>query len=159
MPFVIYPNFFLKKRVMVWVFCKKKHHKIGTKKQLMTQEILLTTGIYDLIKDLIRRKKVTPLEEETLLLQLKKAKQLTRKNLPLDVVTVDSKVNIKNLETNEEEIYTFVAPARAKKKNNTESIISTMGLALVGNKTGDVVKWNFGEEEKQFEITNVERLD
>lgn len=144
---------------MVWVFCKKKHHKIGTKKQLMTQEILLTTGIYDLIKDLIRRKKVTPLEEETLLLQLKKAKQLTRKNLPLDVVTVDSKVNIKNLETNEEEIYTFVAPARAKKKNNTESIISTMGLALVGNKTGDVVKWNFGEEEKQFEITNVERLD
>ena len=145
--------------MMVWVFCKKKHHKIGTKKQLMTQEILLTTGIYDLIKDLIRRKKVTPLEEETLLLQLKKAKQLTRKNLPLDVVTVDSKVNIKNLETNEEEIYTFVAPARAKKKNNTESIISTMGLALVGNKTGDVVKWNFGEEEKQFEITNVERLD
>lgn len=144
---------------MVWVFCKKKHHKIGTKKQLMTQEILLTTGIYDLIKDLIRRKKVTPLEEETLLLQLKKAKQLTRKNLPLDVVTVDSKVNIKNLETNEEEIYTFVAPARAKKKNNTESIISPMGLALVGNKTGDVVKWNFGEEEKQFEITNVERLD
>lgn len=132
---------------------------IGTKKQLMTQEILLTTGIYDLIKDLIRRKKVTPLEEETLLLQLKKAKQLTRKNLPLDVVTVDSKVNIKNLETNEEEIYTFVAPARAKKKNNTESIISPMGLALVGNKTGDVVKWNFGEEEKQFEITNVERLD
>ncbi|MDD2986402.1 GreA/GreB family elongation factor [Flavobacterium sp.] len=125
----------------------------------MTQEILLTTGIYDLIKDLIRRKKVTPLEEETLLLQLKKAKQLTRKNLPLDVVTVDSKVNIKNLETNEEEIYTFVAPARAKKKNNTESIISPMGLALVGNKTGDVVKWNFGEEEKQFEITNVERLD
>ncbi len=125
----------------------------------MTQEILLTTGIYDLIKDLIRRKKVTPLEEETLLLQLKKAKQLTRKNLPLDVVTVDSKVNIKNLSTNEEEIYTFVAPARAKKKNNTESIISPMGLALVGNKTGDVIKWNFGEEEKEFEITNVERLD
>ena len=125
----------------------------------MTQEILLTTGIYDLIKDLIRRKKVTPLEEETLLLQLKKAKQLTRKNLPLDVVTVDSKVNIKNLSTSEEEIYTFVAPARAKKKNNTESIISPMGLALVGNKTGDVIKWNFGEEEKEFEITNVERLD
>lgn len=124
----------------------------------MTHEIVLTTGIYDLIKDLIRRKKVSLQEEETLLLQLKHAKQLTRKNLPMDVVTVDSKVSIKNLITNEEEVYTFVAPARAKRKHNTQSIVSTMGLALVGTKKGDVVKWPFGEEERQFEILNVERL-
>lgn len=125
----------------------------------MTQEITLTTGIYDLIKDHIRRKKATPEEEETLKLQLKNAKQLTRKNLPLDVVTVDAKITIKNLDTNQEEIYTFVAPDKAKKRNNTESILSTMGLALVGCKIGDIVKWNVGEEEKQFEILNVERLN
>lgn len=125
----------------------------------MTQEITLTTGIYDLIKDHIRRKKATPEEEETLRLQLKNAKQLTRKNLPLDVVTVDAKITVKNLDTDQEEIYTFVAPDKAKKRNNTESILSTMGLALVGCKIGDVVKWNVGEEEKQFEILNVERLN
>ena len=125
----------------------------------MSQGIILTTGIYDLIKDHIRRKKATPEEEETLRLQLKNAKQLTRKNLPLDIVTVDAKVTIKNLDTDQDEIYTFVAPDKAKRRNNTESILSTIGLALVGCKIGDVVNWSFGEEEKQLEILNVERLD
>lgn len=124
----------------------------------MTQEITLTTGIYDLIKDLIRRKKVTLQEEERLIVQLKNAKQVVRKSLPLDVVTVDAKVTVKNLLNNQEEVYTFVAPARAKRRNNTESIVGSMGLALVGCKTGDIVKWHFGEEEKKFEITNVERI-
>lgn len=124
----------------------------------MTQDILLTTGVYDLIKDHIRRKKATLKEEEILLLQLKRAKQVTRKNLPLDVVTVDAKVTIKNLQTDQEEIYTFVAPDKAKRRNNTESILSTIGLALVGCKVGDEVSWNFEEGEKKMQILNVERL-
>ncbi len=94
----------------------KKHQNIGTKTKTMTQEITLTTGIYDLIKDLIRRKKVTLQEEERLLIQLKNAKQVVRKSLPLDVVTVDAKVTVKNLINNQEEVYTFVAPARAKRR-------------------------------------------
>ena len=123
-----------------------------------TQEILLTTGIYDLIKDHIRRKKATVEEEEALKIQLKKSKQVTRKNLPMNVVTVDAKVIVKNTVTNEEELYTFVAPDKAKRRNNTVSILSTMGLALVGCKVGDVINWNFNNEQKQLEIISVERL-
>jgi len=126
--------------------------------QTAEQEIVLTTGIYDLIKDHIRRKKVTVEEEEVLKNQLKKARQVTRKNLPLDVVTIDTKVTVKNKATNQEEIYTLVAPDRAKRRNNTESILSTIGLALVGCKIGDVIHWNFNAEQKELEIVNVERL-
>ena len=124
----------------------------------MTQEIILTTGVYDLIKDHIRRKKATIKEEEILLLQLKKSKQVTRKNLPLDVVTVDSKVTIKNMQTDQEEVFTFVAPDKAKRRNNTESILSNMGLSLVGCKVGDEISWDFEGEEKKMQIINVERL-
>lgn len=127
--------------------------------QEIEQQIILTTGVYDLIKDQIRRKKVSKDEEEVLLKQLKKAKQVTRKNLPLDVVTVDAKVVIKNTLTEEEEVYTFVAPDRAKRRNNTLSILSPIGLALVGCKVGDVVTWTINEELKQMEIIQVERLD
>lgn len=127
--------------------------------QEIEQQIILTTGVYDLIKDQIRRKKVSKDEEEVLLKQLKKAKQVTRKNLPLDVVTVDAKVVIKNTLTKEEEVYTFVAPDRAKRRNNTLSILSPIGLALVGCKVGDVVTWTINEELKQMEIIQVERLD
>lgn len=124
----------------------------------MTQEILLTTGVYDLIKDHIRRRKATLKEEEILKLQLKKAKQVTRKNLPLDVVTVDAKVTIKNLITDQEEVYTFVAPDKAKRRNNTESILSSIGLSLIGCKVGDEVHWDFEGEERKMQILNVERI-
>ena len=76
----------------------------------------------------------------------------------MDVVTVDCKVVIKNTETNEEELFTFVAPDRAKRRNMTESILSTMGLALVGCKVGDIINWNFNNEQKTLEIMSVERL-
>ena len=124
----------------------------------MTQELTLTTGIYDLIKDQIRRKKVSSQEEEVLKVRLKNAVQLTRKNLPEDVVTIDAKTTIKNHTSNQEESYTFVAPDKAKRRNNTESIISPMGLAIMGTKVGDKVKWQFDDKEVELEILNVERI-
>jgi regulator of nucleoside diphosphate kinase len=124
----------------------------------MNQDIILTTGIYDLIKDLLRRKKVTPFVEDQLIVQLKRAKQIRRRELPDNVVTIDCKVTIKDLLTSEVQTFTFVAPSKAKRRNNTESIVGDVGLALVGNKTGDQIKWDFGTGEKNIEIVNVERL-
>ncbi|KVV14792.1 Regulator of nucleoside diphosphate kinase [Flavobacterium sp. TAB 87] len=143
---------------MCGYFIKKASKQLVQNTEKMEQEITLTTGIYDLIKDHIRRKKSTPEEEEILKLQLKRAKQVNRKLLPLDVVTVDAKVTIKDLTSQEEHVHTFVAPDKAKQRNKTESILSTMGLALVGCKIGDIINWSFDEEPKQFEIMNVERL-
>jgi regulator of nucleoside diphosphate kinase len=142
---------------LIWV-AVKKFQSIGTLKRKMTQSIHLTTGVYDMIKDHIRRKKTSPKEEEILKEQLKNATQLTRKNLPLDVVTLDAKVTVKYLDKEQEETYTFVMPHKAKRRNNTLSILSTMGLALVGCKVGDVIHWTLDQEEKQLQIINVERL-
>lgn len=124
----------------------------------MNQDIVLTTGIYDLIKDLLRRKKVTPFVEDQLIVQLKRAKQIRRKELPDNVVTIDCRVTIKDLNTNELQTFTFVAPSKAKRRNNTESIVGEVGLALVGNKIGDQIKWDFGTGEKNIEIVNVEKF-
>ena len=124
----------------------------------MNQDIVLTTGIYDLIKDLLRRKKVTPFVEDQLVVQLKRAKQIRRRELPDNVVTIDCSVTIKDLSTNELQTFKFVAPSKAKRRNNTESIVGEIGLALVGNKTGDQINWDFGTGEKNIEIVNVEKF-
>ena len=124
----------------------------------MNHDIVLTTGIYDLIKDSIRRKKVSQFVENQLVNQLKRAKQVRRKELPLDVVTIDCRVMVKDLQTAAVQTYTFVEPSKAKKRNHTESIIGEIGLAFVGNKIGDQIKWDFGAGEKDFEIVQVERL-
>ena len=124
----------------------------------MAHNLILTTGIYDLIKDHIRRKKVSVTEEEILKLELRNAKQVTRVNLPEDVVSIDSRVTIKDLDTDQEEVHVFVAPDKAKQRNNTKSILTEMGLALVGYKEGDLISWPFKNEVRLIEILKVERL-
>ena len=125
----------------------------------MSENIVLTTGIYDLIKDHLRRRKTTIQEEEILLGQLKTAKQVTRKELPEDVVTINCEVKIKDIATNEEEKYLFVDAKNEKVKKGKYSILSPIGLATVGNKVGDQITWPFEEGEKKIEILGVEHAN
>lgn len=122
----------------------------------MSKSIVVTTGIYDLIKDQIRRKRVTQAEEELLSNELKHAKQVLRKELPNDVVTVNRKVTLKDHTKNEEETYIFVNSNREKKKRGKYSITSDIGLATVGHQKGDVINWPFRDGERKIEIVNVE---
>ena len=75
----------------------------------MTKNIIVTTGIYDLIKDHVRRKKVTLEEENRLLAELKGAKQVRRRELPDDVVTVNRRVLILDHSDQQEKEYIFVS--------------------------------------------------
>lgn len=122
----------------------------------MSEQIILTTGIYDAIKDHVRRKKVTAEEESRILAELRGAKQVRRKELPEDVVTVDRKVRIKDHTQNREQEYIFVGIAEAKPKRNKHSILSEMALATVGYKVGDVIEWPFEGGERKIEILKVE---
>ncbi len=125
----------------------------------MSENIVLTTGIYDLIKDHLRRKKTTIQQEEILLNQLKLAKQVRRKELPEDVVTINCEVKVKDFSTNEEEKYLLVDANKEKVKKGKYSILSPIGLATVGNKVGDVITWPFADGEKKIEILGVEHYN
>ncbi len=125
----------------------------------MSTQITLTTGVYDLIKDHLRRKRTTIEQEQLLTEQLRNAEQVLRKNLPEDVVTVNCEVRIKDAETHEEEKYLFVETKREKVKKGKYSILSPVALATVGNKVGDVITWPFDEGQRKIEILSVERLN
>jgi|SRR5690606_19381580 len=121
----------------------------------MEKKVILTTGIYDLIKDHIRRRKVN-LEQETILNEeLKNATQVLRKELPDDVVSVDRLIKVKELNSNVEMELTLVGPKRAKLKSNRFSILCDVGLATVGHKVGDVVKWPTNNGVKEYQILAV----
>lgn len=122
----------------------------------MSENITVTTGIYDAIKDVIRRKRVSKQEEERLIDELKSAKQVLRRELPEDIVTVDRKVTIKDHTENTEREYIFVASTKAKPKKNKHSILSNIALAAVGYKVGDIIHWPFQDGERKIEILKVE---
>ena len=121
----------------------------------MSENIVLTTGIYDLIKEHLRRRQTTLQEEQVLLEQLKTAKQVLRKELPEDVVTINCEINVKDVATKEEQKYLLVDDKKEKINKGKYSILSPIGLATVGNKIGDVISWPFAEGEKQIEILGV----
>ncbi|HLV51425.1 MAG TPA: GreA/GreB family elongation factor [Flavobacterium sp.] len=125
----------------------------------MSENIILTTGIYDLIKEHVRRKKVTIEEEELLLEELRNASQVLRKELPEDIVTVNSVVTYKNHTANEEKTVTFVGPKKSKPSKNKISILSDEGIAMVGYKIGDTIEWPSKKGNLKLEILKVEHIN
>ncbi|MFZ4930310.1 GreA/GreB family elongation factor [Chryseobacterium sp. Mn2064] len=122
----------------------------------MSNHIIVTTGIYDAIKDTIRRKKVSMEEEKRLAEELRKAKQVLRRDLPADIVTVERKVTLKDHTLDVEHEYIFVASNKEKLKKNKHSILSDIALAVVGYRVGDIIHWPFKEGERKIEILKVE---
>lgn len=120
--------------------------------------IVLSTGIYDLLKDHLRRRKLSKYNEAKLELELRHAKQVLRNDLPADVVTVNTNVKVKELESGNEFTYKLVAPAKARRKNNTLSILSPIGVAILGYTQGAVVQWEMPEGIKQYQIEEVIKL-
>ena len=125
---------------------------------IMSQNIILTTGIYDLIKDHVRRRKVTVAEGERLTAELKHAQQVRRRDLPEDVISINSRVTIKDVASGLEEVHSFVPPGKARPKHKTKSIMSDVGLALVGYRPGTKITWPVGGQDREIEILKVERL-
>ncbi|WP_417872744.1 GreA/GreB family elongation factor [Xanthomarina gelatinilytica] len=124
----------------------------------MSKNIVVTTGIYDMIKDHVRRKKVTREEEDLLLLELKHAKQVLRRELPDDVVTVNRRVKIKDHTENKEKEYMFVATTKTNNKKGKLSILCDVAVATIGRQVGDIIHWPFKDGERTLEILKVEQI-
>ncbi len=124
----------------------------------MSKNIVVTTGIYDMIKDHVRRKKVTREEEDLLLLELKHAKQVLRRELPDDVVTVNRRVKIKDHTDNKEKEYMFVATTKTNNKKGKLSILCDVAVATIGRQVGDIIHWPFKDGKRTLEILKVENI-
>jgi len=122
--------------------------------------IILTTGTYDLIKDHVRRKKVSLLEEKILTNEIKNAKQVLRRELPQDVVCINSILTYKNLTNNEEKKITIVGPNKSKPSKNKISILSDEAIAMVGHSVGSIIEWpSIKKGNLKLEIISVEHID
>lgn len=126
---------------------------------IMSDPIILTTGIYDLIKDQIHRKRVSPAAESRLLSELSTAKQVLRKDLPLEIVTVDRVVKVKNLETQTDESYHFVGVGKGRRAKRKFAIDCEMALATLGRKKGDIIEWPFKDGNSRIEILQVSEVE
>lgn len=123
---------------------------------MMETQISLSKGVYGLLKDHIRSnnklslRNIAQLEQE-----LKNARILPAKTIPEDVVGINTSVQVRDVETSEVLSFELVAPSEAKIKNNKVSVLSAIGLALIGYEVGEEVSWEFPEGFKTYKIEKV----
>lgn len=76
------------------------------------------------------------LEEE-----LEQANVVSSREIPADVVTMNSQVRILDLDAGKEMVLTLVFPANADYEQGKLSILAPMGTALIGYRAGDTIEW------------------
>lgn len=120
--------------------------------------IIITRGIYDLLKVFVHKKKLSRHNELKLEEELRYAQQVARRDVPEKIVDLNKKVKVKDLDTNQEAEYNLVAPQKARRKHNTISILSPIGVALLGYPEGAELSWEMIEGVKRYKILEVKSL-
>ena len=77
----------------------------------------------------------------TLEAELGRARVVPAGKVPPDVVTMNSVVRLRDLDSDETEEYELVYPADADMAHNRISVLAPIGTAILGYRLGDVVEW------------------
>lgn len=73
--------------------------------------------------------------------ELERAQIVDPKEIPADVITMRSKVRLKDLVSGEANTYSLVFPTEANFTEGKISILAPIGTAILGYKRGDTIEW------------------
>lgn len=115
------------------------------KKSKKTANIYVTEPDYQRLSGLIEntrerngidREYLDKLEAE-----LERAEIVESEQIPPDVITMRSKVRLKDLVSGEANTYSLVFPTEANFSEGKISILAPIGTAILGYKQGDTIEW------------------
>jgi regulator of nucleoside diphosphate kinase len=120
----------------------------------MTRTIFITEGDLVELRAMIDRALGAGdrLYLDNLQAELKRAKIVPAEDVPRDVVTMNSKVLLYDLNTREREMFTLVYPWEADADNYRISVLAPVGTAMIGARVGDVIKWPIPAGTGRFRI-------
>jgi regulator of nucleoside diphosphate kinase len=78
---------------------------------------------------------------EALAEELARAEVVSSKDVPPDVVTMNSKIVLRDIDTSEEMTYVLVFPKNANIDAGAISVLAPVGTAILGYAKGDVIEW------------------
>ena len=86
---------------------------------------------------------------------LDRASIINAKNVPHDVVTMNSKVCVMDVDSGEEMTFTLVFPEAADLSKGKVSVLAPVGSAVLGYRTGDMVEWKIPSGKRRLSIKRV----
>lgn len=130
---------------------KKKTHK--------TTSIYVTEPDYHRLNGLIEitrerngvdREYLNKLEAE-----LDRAEIVDPKHIPADVITMRSKVRLKDLVSGEANTYSLVFPTEANFSEDKISVLAPIGTAILGYKRGDTIEWTVPSGVRRLKVDEI----
>lgn len=73
--------------------------------------------------------------------ELELAETVSPEEVPGDVITMRSKVRLKDLDTGEEMVYTLVFPSEANFEEGKISVLAPIGTAMLGYRVRSRIEW------------------
>ena len=91
---------------------------------------------------------------DTLEQELDRADVVEPDAIPDDVVTMNSEVRLKDLDSGDVKIYRLVFPAQTRTENSV-SILAPIGTALLGYRVGDTTEWRVPKGIRRLKVLEV----
>lgn len=87
--------------------------------------------------------------------ELQRAVVVDSEAVPHDAITMNSRVCLRDLDTDETEVYTLVYPNAANIAERMLSILAPIGTAILGYRVGDVVRWKVPGGKRRLRVDKV----
>ncbi len=86
--------------------------------------------------------------------ELDRAEVVDTESIPHDVVTMNSEVRLKDLDSGETTVYRLIFPAQTRTENSI-SVLAPIGTAMLGYRVGDVIEWPVPKGIRRLKIVEV----
>jgi regulator of nucleoside diphosphate kinase len=96
-----------------------------------------------------------PMITNRLLDRLKAAKLFTQKQIAGSVITMNSRIQVRDLATQKVAEITITYPLDADPRERRVSVFSEIGLALLGGKANDIVSWRVPGGTGRFQVEKI----
>jgi regulator of nucleoside diphosphate kinase len=87
--------------------------------------------------------------------EIERATEIDPKEMPADVVTLNSTARVRDLESGELQTYTVVMPGEADYASGRISVLAPLGTALLGFRVGDEIEWEVPRGVRRLRIDAV----
>lgn len=75
--------------------------------------------------------------------------------MPVDFVTLNTRMRVRDLDSNDEESIQLVFPSDANFREGKISILTPVGTALIGYRAGDTVEWRIPSGTRRLRIEEI----
>ncbi|OPY86401.1 MAG: Regulator of nucleoside diphosphate kinase [Smithella sp. PtaU1.Bin162] len=121
------------------------------------KSIYITDCDFDRLAELLesvkrgyRHSHFTKLENE-----LERAIIVAPKDMPSDVVTMNSTFSMTGMASDKEEIYTLVYPEGSNFERGRISILAPIATAIIGYRAGDTIEWDVPSGKKTLKVIKI----